>query len=87
MLGPLVLLSGLILMGCAETKAADPIIQIERVYPSISPSLLFCPNEPKPGDIVTDIDLADWAESLRMAGRGCREKLDTIRKMVETWPH
>jgi hypothetical protein len=92
----LVLLCSAILMGCAGGSKPDPEPQIIRlpgtertveVYPTIRSDALLCRPEPLlPADVMTDTQLAAWAEMVKEAGAECRQKLNDIRSLVATWP-
>jgi hypothetical protein len=62
------------------------VVEVRNVYPRVSPLLLDCDQEPVPGEILTDVALAKFTESVRVAGLSCRQKLSTIKALVATWP-
>lgn len=48
---------------------------------------LSCTEEPRvPSMVNTDTELAQWAESTRLAGADCRAKILSLRDLVATWP-
>lgn len=56
------------------------------LYPSAPQAFLECDPEPLAPDATTDSELAQWAESVRLAGGDCRAKIDSLRAWVAGWP-
>jgi len=92
--GAAVLFAAWHLTACAPQQQSKPefirlppVETTRLVYPSVPPDALVCLSEPTlPDNVTRDTELAAWAESVRNAGRDCREKLDWIRALVATWP-
>ena len=47
---------------------------------------MVCADEPKPGDILTDVQAAQFTEGVRMAGADCRSKLKAVKQTADGWP-
>lgn len=72
---------------CGTTQpTVQPVPEVHNVYPSIPAGDLACIVEPAPGQILTDVQAAQWAESVRVAGGDCRAKLGLVRGIVQSWP-
>ena len=72
--------------GSPKPPQIQLVPEIHNIYPSIPANFLDCVSEPVPGEIKTDVQAAQFAESLRTAGADCRSKLGVIKKTVDGWP-
>jgi hypothetical protein len=62
------------------------VVEVRNVYPQIPANFLNCTDEPPVGQILTDVQLAQLAEALRVAGADCRSRLNSVRGTVAAWP-
>lgn len=74
--------------GCANPKPVEPPPppEIHNIYPSVPTNFLSCTDEPVPGQILTDIQAAQFADALRIAGADCRDRLAKVKGIVDGWP-
>ena len=86
-LGLLGLASWLILSGCGPEKPViQTVVEVRNVYPVVPANFLNCSPEPVPGVILTDVQLAQFTEAVRLAGEDCRARLSSVRQTVAGWP-
>lgn len=87
MRGLLALLCCSILTACeADKNKPIPVTEVpvsKIVKPQVHRVDVTCPNEPVPGNIVTDVQLAKFNEDVRNAGADCRTKLKAVRSQVD----
>ena len=77
----LLLLSGMALTSC--TVPQEPLVKVEYRSPTVSPQLLKCQPRPLPnGEIETQVDLMDQLARVDKAGEDCRQKLDSVAKIL-----
>lgn len=83
----LVLLSSLILTGCATNKpVVGPGPKPVLVYPPIPYERLTCQGEPAVPDKGSSQEaFAIWAERVRRVGEECRGNLGVLREYILTW--
>lgn len=62
------------------------MVEVRNVYPVIPANFLKCTDEPSVGQILTDVQLAQLAEAMRVAGADCRSRLGKVRETVAGWP-
>lgn len=62
------------------------MVEVRNVYPQIPSNFLNCTDEPPVGQILTDVQLAQLAEAMRVAGADCRARLAKVRETVSGWP-
>lgn len=87
------LLLSCISAGCATPNPPAPVQLPPQIitktvfqFPTVPPAFLNCDGEPMAPDAMTDSDLAQWAETVRIAGADCRGKIDSLRAFVASWP-
>lgn len=74
-------------VGNPQIVQLPPEIRDVQVYPDIPDDDLICAGEPiVPAMVMTDSDLAQWAEMVRQAGADCRSKLNTVKAIRDSWP-
>ena len=84
---PLALLPVLTMSACVTTQpTVQPVPEVHNIYPSMPAGNLMCTPEPVPGQILTDVQAAQFAEAVRVAGQDCRNKLGTVAGIVHSWP-
>lgn len=75
------------LAACTAPKPdVQPVPQVINVYPVVPANFLNCSPEPAPSQILTDVQLAQFTESVRIAGADCRSRLQSVRGVVDSWP-
>lgn len=60
------------------------MVKVERVKVNPPSELLTCAREPVPPVTKSQDDLAPWLRELADAGADCRDKLDAVRKFVQS---
>lgn len=53
-----------------------------RLEAQFGPEILKCPEEPKPVNIQTEMQMIRWFEAVRVAGNQCRSNLKLIEKII-----
>lgn len=71
---------------CASKPDVQPVPEVHNVYPVIPANFLICTAEPVPGQILTDVQAAQFTEAVRVAGLDCRQRLAKVRETVANWP-
>jgi len=73
--------AALLLSACAAAPALPPAPVIVRVSPPVE--LLSCADQPAPGVMRSQRDIAKYILDLAEDGADCRSKLDAVRDFVE----
>lgn len=78
---PILVAVALFLAACAQPDALPPAPVVVRIAPPVE--LLDCADQPEPGRIRSQRDVARYVLDLAEAGEDCRSRLGAVRAFVE----
>lgn len=74
-------IAGLVVAGCTATPDLPPAPIVVRIAPPVE--LLHCADQPEPGAIRSQRDVARYVLRLAEAGDDCRAKLTAVRRFID----